>query len=83
VKEIQENNRRWYGFLRWLKFVLLWFAIIFVVVGTTYFVRSILVAEPADNAHSTTLRFGLKMAPAGLRWQGSLSDQLMVREGTN
>jgi hypothetical protein len=63
LKEIRENNRRWYGFLRWLKFVLLWLAIIFIVVGTTFFVRSILVAEPADNTQSTMLRFSLRMAP--------------------
>jgi hypothetical protein len=63
LKELRENNRRWYGFLRWLKFVLLWLAIIFIVVGTTFFVRSILVVEPADNTQSTMLRFSLRMAP--------------------
>jgi hypothetical protein len=61
LKELRENNRRWYGFLRWLKFVLLWLAIIFIVVGTTFFVRSILVVEPADNTQSTMLR--LRVAP--------------------
>ena len=61
LKEIRENNRRWYGFLRWLKFVLLWLTIIFIVVGVTYFVRSILEAEPTDNTQSTMLR--LRVAP--------------------
>jgi hypothetical protein len=65
LKELRENNRRWYGFLRWLKFVLLWLAIIFIVVGTTFFVRSILMVEPADNTQSTMLRFSLRMAPPG------------------
>jgi hypothetical protein len=67
LKEIRENNRRWYGFLRWLKFVLLWLAIISIVVGATYFIRSILVAQPADNSQSTTQRFGWKTAPRGFR----------------
>jgi hypothetical protein len=67
LKEIRENNRRWYGFLRWLKFVLLWLAIIFIVMGATYFVRSILVAEPTDNGQSTMLRLGLRMAPRRFR----------------
>jgi hypothetical protein len=61
LKELRENNLRWYGFLRWLKFVLLWLAIILIVVGTTFFVRSILVVEPADNTQSTILR--LRVTP--------------------
>jgi hypothetical protein len=61
LKELRENNLRWYSFLRWLKFVLLWLAIILIVVGTTFFVRSILVVEPADNTQSTILR--LRVAP--------------------
>lgn len=61
LKEIRENNCRWYGFLRWFKFVLLWLTIIFIVVGATYFVRSILEAEPTDNTQSTMLR--LRVAP--------------------
>ena len=67
LKEMRENNRRWYGFLRWLKFVLLWFAIIFIVVGATYFVRSILVAEPTDNTQSTMLRLGWGTGATGFR----------------
>ena len=63
VKEIRENNGSWYSFVRWLKIVLLWLAIICIVVGTTYFIRSTLVAQPADNTQSTMLRFSLRMAP--------------------
>jgi len=56
LKEIRENNRWWYGFVRWLKFVLLWSAIICIVVGTIYFLRSILTAPPpADSTQSTML----------------------------
>jgi hypothetical protein len=62
LKEIRENNHRWYSFLRCLKFVLLWLAIIFIVVGATYFVRSILTAEPTDNTLSTMLGLGLRTA---------------------
>jgi hypothetical protein len=62
LKEIRENNHRWYSFLRCLKFVLLWLAIIFIVVGATYFVRSILTAEPTDNTQSTMLGLGLRTA---------------------
>jgi hypothetical protein len=57
LKEIREHNRSWYSFLRWFKCVLLWLAIICIVVGTIYFIRSILVVEPADNTESTMLRF--------------------------
>jgi cytochrome bd-type quinol oxidase subunit 2 len=57
LKEIRENNRSWYSFLRWFKFVLLWLAIICIIAGTIYFIRSILVVEPADNTQSTMLRF--------------------------
>ncbi len=71
LKEIRENSRAWYGFLRWLKFVLLWLAIISIVVGTTYFVRTILVAEPAENSPTTTMNFTLKIAPAGVRAAGA------------
>jgi hypothetical protein len=70
LKEIRENSRAWYGFLRWMKFALLWLAIISIVVGTTYFVRTILVAGPADNSPTTTMNFALKMAPADLRAAG-------------
>jgi cytochrome bd-type quinol oxidase subunit 2 len=64
LKEIRENNRSWYSGLRWVKFVLLWLAIICIIAGTIYFVRSILVVEPADNTQSTMLRFvGIIRAP--------------------
>jgi len=56
LKEIRENNHSWYSLLRWFKFVLLWLVIICIVVGTTYFVRSILVVEPTDNTQSTMVR---------------------------
>lgn len=57
LKEIRENNHSWYGFVRWLKFVLLWLAIIFIFVGTTYFLRCIVGAEPVEDTESTMLRF--------------------------
>lgn len=57
LKEIRENNDSWYGFVRWLKFVLMWLAIIFVLVGTTYFLRCIVGAEPVEDTESTMLRF--------------------------
>lgn len=61
LKEIRENNDSWYGFLRWLKFVLLWLAIIFILAGTTYFLRCIVGAEPVEDTESTMLRFILTM----------------------
>jgi hypothetical protein len=57
LKEIRENNNSWYGFVRWLKFVVLWLAIIFILVGTTYFLRCIVGAEPVEDTESTMLRF--------------------------
>lgn len=65
LKEFRENSRRWYGFLRWLKFALLWLAIILIVVGATYFFRSISVAEPTDNTQSTMLRLELQALDRG------------------
>ena len=56
LKEIRENNLSWYSFVRWSKFVLLWLAVICIVVGTAYFIRSTLVAQPPDNTQSTMLR---------------------------
>lgn len=57
LKEIRENNDSWYGFVRWLKFALLWLAIIFILVGTVYFLRCIVGAEPVEDTESTMLRF--------------------------
>lgn len=57
LKEIRENSHSWYGFVRWLKFVLLWLAIIFILAGTTYFLRCIVGAEPVEDTESTMLRF--------------------------
>lgn len=56
LKEIRENNRRWYSFIRWLKVALLWLVILCIIVGATYFTRSISVAEPTDDTQSTMLR---------------------------
>jgi hypothetical protein len=66
LKEFRENNRLWYGAVRYLKFALLWLAIAFVVLGTTYFLRCIVTAEPVDDTQSTMLYFGSTMAPRGL-----------------
>jgi hypothetical protein len=68
LKEIRENNRSWYSFVRWLKFALLWLAIISIILGATYFVRSLLVAEPADNTQSTML-FRFENGTTGM-WGG-------------
>lgn len=57
LKEIRENNHSWYGFVRWLKFVLMWLAIIFILAGTTYFLRCIVGAQPVEDTESTMLRF--------------------------
>jgi hypothetical protein len=56
LKEIRENNRSWYSFLRWSKFVLLWLAMICIIWGTAYFIRSTLVPPPAGDTQSTMLR---------------------------
>jgi hypothetical protein len=63
LKEFRENNRRWYGFVRYVKCALIWFAVIFIIAGATYFLRSIVAAEPVDDTQSTQLHFGSKMAP--------------------
>ena len=65
LKEIRENSHAWYGFLRWLKFALLWLAIIFIVVGTAYFVHTTLLPVPPDNSQTTTMNFVSEMAPRG------------------
>jgi hypothetical protein len=41
LKEIKENNQRWYTFLRWFKFVALWAAIILIFCGAVDFARAI------------------------------------------
>ncbi len=41
VKEFGHNNTRWYGFLRWLKFVFLWLAVAFIGWGAVDFARAI------------------------------------------
>jgi hypothetical protein len=69
LKEFRENSRRWYGAVRYLKFVLVWLAIAFIVLGATYFLRCIVTAEPVDDTQSTMLYFGSKMAPRGLERQ--------------
>lgn len=69
LKEFRENNRLWYGSIRYLKFALLWLAIIFIIAGTTYFLRSILAAEPSDDSQSTKLYLGSTMAPLDFLWQ--------------
>lgn len=80
LKEFRENNRRWYALIRYLKFVLLWLAMIFIIAGTTYFLRSIVAAEPSDDTQSTQLHFDSKMAPRDFEWQRqSLAIRLLVR----
>src|SRR5579864_3758272 len=63
LKEFRENSRRWYGAVRYLKFVLLWLAIAFIVLGATYFLRCIVTAEPVDDTQSTELHFGSEIEP--------------------
>jgi hypothetical protein len=61
LKEIRENNRSWYAFVRWSKFVLLWLAMFCIIWGTAYFIRSTLEPPPpAGDSQSTMLhlRFG-------------------------
>jgi uncharacterized membrane protein len=67
LKEIRENNHRWYGFVRFLKFALLWLAIIFILIGTTYFLRCIVGAEPVEDTESTMLRFVLTIMLSAFR----------------
>jgi uncharacterized membrane protein len=57
LTEFRENSRLWHAAVRYFKFVLIWLAIAFIVVGTTYFLRSILTAEPVDDTESTGLYF--------------------------
>jgi hypothetical protein len=69
LKEFRENSRRWYGAVRYLKFVLVWLAIAFIVLGATYFLRCVVTAEPVDDTQSTELHFGSKVAPRALGGQ--------------
>jgi hypothetical protein len=41
LKDFSDNNIRWYSFLRWLKFVLLWLAVALVCWGAVDFARAI------------------------------------------
>lgn len=41
VKEINEDSVKWYNFVRWAKFALLWVAIIAISVGAGFFVCAI------------------------------------------
>ena len=41
LKEFNEGRTRWYRFVRWLKFRLLWFAIIMITLGAWEFIRAI------------------------------------------
>lgn len=66
LKEFRENSRGWYGAVRYLKFVLVWLAIAFVVLGATYFLRCVVTAEPVEDTQSTRLHLGSEMAPRGL-----------------
>jgi len=40
VKDFSNNNVRWYNFLRWLKFVLLWLALVLVCWGAVDVARA-------------------------------------------
>jgi hypothetical protein len=81
LREFRENNRRWYGFVRYVKFALIWLAIIFIIAGTTYFLRSIVAAEPVDDTQSTRLHFGSEMAPRDSKWQRrSLAFRFIARK---
>jgi hypothetical protein len=41
VKDIRWNSHTWYRFLVWLKFLLLWVAVIFSGVGAIQFLRAV------------------------------------------
>lgn len=78
LREFRENSRLWYGTVRYLKFVLLWLAISFIVVGTTYFIRSIISAEPVEDTESTQLHFDHEITRRNFAWQAeSFGDQLV------
>jgi len=69
LREFRENSRLWYGAVRYFKFALIWLAIAFMVVGTTYFIRSVLTAEPVDDTESTALHVEHKITPPNARWR--------------
>ena len=68
LKEFRENSRRWYGAVRYLKFVLVWLAIAFIILGAIYFLRCMVTAEPVDDTQSTRLHLGSEIAPRGFEW---------------
>ena len=41
LKEFRRDNLRWYRSVRWLKFLLLWAAIVYILLGAFSFSRSI------------------------------------------
>lgn len=41
LKEVNEGNYGWYSFLRWLKFVLLWVAVVLISIGAYWLTRAI------------------------------------------
>jgi len=55
LKDMRENNRLWYGFVRWFKLALLWLTIACMVVGTIYFFRALLLPVPVENGNETAL----------------------------
>jgi hypothetical protein len=59
LKDLRENNHSWYSSVRWFKFALFWLAIIFILIGTTYFLRCMVGAEPVEDTESTMLHFAL------------------------
>jgi len=41
LKELRESCTRWYNWVRWFKFVLLWVAILSVFLGTVFFLLGV------------------------------------------
>jgi hypothetical protein len=83
LREFRENSRRWYGAIRYFKFVLLWLAIAFIVFGTAYFLRSVVGAVPVDDTQSTKLHFGSRMMPRDFGWQQrSVAISVSARKGS-
>jgi hypothetical protein len=41
LKEVMNRKLAWYSFVRWLRFVLLWAAIVCIFIGAIYFFRAI------------------------------------------
>ena len=65
LKDMRENSRLWYGFVRWFKLALLWLTIACIVVGTIYFFRALLLPVPVENSNETAmLRLPLMIAGA-------------------